>query len=73
MLTTLEELLNEYYLAMREGQAALFVGAGMSTPVGLPDWKELGREARLRRSEEGLYSRAELWWLCCARGPGFYA
>ncbi|HMG74464.1 MAG TPA: SIR2 family protein [Pyrinomonadaceae bacterium] len=26
---------------MREGQAALFVGAGMSTPVGLPDWKEL--------------------------------
>jgi hypothetical protein len=41
MLTTLEELLNEYYLAMREGQAALFIGAGMSTPSGHPDWKGL--------------------------------
>jgi NAD-dependent SIR2 family protein deacetylase len=37
------ELLKNYVAAMHEGDAALFIGAGMSRPAGFVDWKGLLR------------------------------
>lgn len=42
-----QQLVTQYVAAMREGDAALFVGAGMSRPVGYLDWKNLLRECAL--------------------------
>lgn len=39
-----QRLLNNYVAAMHEGDAALFIGAGMSRPSGFVDWKGLMRE-----------------------------
>jgi hypothetical protein len=39
-----QRLLNNYVAAMHEGDAALFIGAGMSRPNGFVDWKGLMRE-----------------------------
>lgn len=38
-----EELIREYAKAIREGNAAVFGGAGLSRPSGFVDWKELLR------------------------------
>jgi hypothetical protein len=37
------ELLKNYVAAMHEGDAALFIGAGMSRPAGFVDWRGLLR------------------------------
>lgn len=37
------ELIREYAKAIREGNAAIFAGAGLSRPSGFVDWKELLR------------------------------
>ena len=37
------ELLKNYVTAMHEGDAALFIGAGMSRPAGFVDWRGLLR------------------------------
>lgn len=39
-----EPFLREFSRALRERNAALFIGAGLSRPAGLSDWKELLRE-----------------------------
>lgn len=39
-----QRLLSHYVAAMHEGDAALFIGAGMSRPSGFVDWKGLMRE-----------------------------
>lgn len=44
MPITRQKLLDHYVSAMREGDAALFIGAGMSRPSGFLDWKGLMRE-----------------------------
>ena len=38
-----EELIREYAKAIREGNAAIFGGAGLSRPSGFVDWKGLLR------------------------------
>ena len=38
-----EVFLKEYIKAIRDGNAALFAGAGLSRPSGFVDWKELLR------------------------------
>lgn len=43
MSIELRQLLRNYVVAMHEGDAALFIGAGMSRPAGFVDWKELLR------------------------------
>ncbi len=44
MPITRPRLLNHYVAAMHEGDAALFIGAGMSRSSGFVDWKGLMRE-----------------------------
>ncbi len=44
MTIQLNQLLRNYVEAMHEGDAAVFVGAGMSRPAGFVDWKGLLRE-----------------------------
>ena len=44
MTTTLTTLFDDYQKALDEGEAAVFVGAGLSTPAGFVNWKELLRE-----------------------------
>ena len=39
-----EELINEYSQMAYKGEAALFVGAGISIPYGLPDFQGLIKE-----------------------------
>jgi Sir2- and TIR-associating SLOG family/SIR2-like domain len=41
MSIKLKDLLTPYASAMHEGDAALFIGAGMSRPAGFVDWKGL--------------------------------
>jgi hypothetical protein len=41
MSVKLKDLLTPYAAAMHEGDAALFIGAGMSRPAGFVDWKGL--------------------------------
>ncbi len=43
MSIDLKQLLRKYIDAMHEGDAALFIGAGMSHPHGFVNWKELMR------------------------------
>ena len=38
-----QKFLQEYIKAIRDGNAALFAGAGLSRPSGFVDWKELLR------------------------------
>ena len=44
MATKLSTFYSEYQKALDEGEAAVFVGAGLSTPAGFVSWKELLRE-----------------------------
>ncbi|RYZ75853.1 MAG: hypothetical protein EOP06_31895, partial [Proteobacteria bacterium] len=44
MAATLDEFYREYVPALERGNAALFVGAGLSKAVGLDDWRELLRD-----------------------------
>jgi hypothetical protein len=44
MSLTRQQLTTNYASAMREGDAALFIGAGMSRPAGFLDWRNLLRE-----------------------------
>lgn len=44
MSIELKQLLRNYVAAMHEGDAALFIGAGISRPAGFVDWKGLLRE-----------------------------
>ncbi len=41
---TKEQFLNEYAHALNDGNAALFLGAGMSAASGMVDWRELLRD-----------------------------
>ena len=41
MAVTKEEFIREYTKAIREGNAAIFAGAGLSRPLGFVDWKGL--------------------------------
>lgn len=43
MAVSKEELIREFSKAIREGNAAVFAGAGLSRPSGFVDWKELLR------------------------------
>ena len=43
MAITKEELIREYSKAVKEGNAAIFGGAGLSRPSGFVDWKDLLR------------------------------
>lgn len=36
-----ENFLNEYAIQVLDGRAAIFAGAGLSIPAGLPSWKDL--------------------------------
>lgn len=47
MPLTRQQLVADYVSAMRDGDAALFIGAGMSRPAGYLDWKNLLRECAL--------------------------
>jgi Sir2- and TIR-associating SLOG family/SIR2-like domain len=42
-----QQLISDFVSAMREGDAALFIGAGMSRPAGYLDWKSLLRECAI--------------------------
>lgn len=42
-MVTREQFVREYTKAIRQGNAALFAGAGLSRPSGFVDWKELLR------------------------------
>ena len=42
-MATKKAFLREYIKAIRDGNAALFAGAGLSRPSGFVDWKELLR------------------------------
>ncbi len=44
MSMTRKNLIMNFVSAMRDGEAALFIGAGMSRPSGFVDWKELLKE-----------------------------
>jgi hypothetical protein len=44
MSATLQHFLRRYVAAVRGGDAALFIGAGLSMPVGFLDWKGLLQE-----------------------------
>jgi hypothetical protein len=44
MPLTRQQLATNYVAAMQEGDAAPFVGAGMSSPAGFLDWRNLLRE-----------------------------
>lgn len=39
MAVTKQEFIETYVKAIREGDAAVFAGAGLSRPSGLVDWK----------------------------------
>ena len=41
MAVTKKELIREYTMAIQEGNAAIFAGAGLSRPSGFADWKGL--------------------------------
>jgi hypothetical protein len=41
---TVRRFIEHYTQALEEGDAALFVGAGLSVPAGFVDWKELMRD-----------------------------
>jgi len=43
MPITQRQLVREYVSAIHDGEAALFVGAGMSRASGFVDWKGLTR------------------------------
>lgn len=43
-MTTKTTFYGEYQKALDEGEAAVFIGAGLSTPAGFVNWKELLRE-----------------------------
>ncbi|HEX8163055.1 MAG TPA: SIR2 family protein [Pyrinomonadaceae bacterium] len=47
MPITRERLLRDYVTAMHDGDAALFIGAGMSRPSGFVDWKGLMRDCAI--------------------------
>ena len=42
-MATPKQFLREYVKAIRDGNAAVFAGAGLSRPSGFVDWKELLR------------------------------
>ena len=42
-MVTPKQFLREYVKAIRDGNAAVFAGAGLSRPSGFVDWKELLR------------------------------
>ena len=42
-MATQRTFLKEYIKAIRDGNAAVFAGAGLSRPSGFVDWKELLR------------------------------
>lgn len=44
MVIKKEEFIKKYVRALREGNAAVFAGAGLSRPSGFVDWKELVRK-----------------------------
>lgn len=44
MNTSKDEFVRRYARAVKAGDAALFIGAGMSRPADLPDWRDLLRE-----------------------------
>ena len=44
MTATLDEFYREYIPALERGNAALFVGAGLSKAIGLKDWREFLRD-----------------------------
>ena len=41
MVIKKEEFIKKYVKALREGNAAVFAGAGLSRSSGFVDWKEL--------------------------------
>ena len=44
MTITRQQFIQNYVAAMQDGDAALFIGAGMSRPAGFVDWKGLLRD-----------------------------
>ena len=48
MAVTKEEFIREYTKAIREGNAAIFAGAGLSRPLGFVDWMGNCTQKRLQ-------------------------